>query len=93
MPKEFSVNSKVLEIFKQHGFKMEGTRVFITENDLNTALETAPSRFTLRARNPAHNVAIGEDDFVFLPTGGAPTAAMPTATAPTDGISAVAVRP
>jgi trimethylamine---corrinoid protein Co-methyltransferase len=65
-------SSKVLEIFKQHRFKMEGTRVFITENDLNTAIETAPSCFTLRARNPVHNVAIGEDDFVFLPTGGAP---------------------
>jgi len=65
-------SSKVLEIFQQNRFKTEGTRVFITENDLTTALETVPSRFTLRARNPVHNVAIGEDDFVFLPTGGAP---------------------
>jgi len=64
-------SSKVLEIFQQHRFKTEGTQVFITENDLKTALETAPSCFTLHARNPVHNVAIGEDDFVFLPTGGA----------------------
>lgn len=65
-------SSEVLEIFHQHRFHIDGTRVFISENDLRTALETAPSHFTLRARNPAHNVSIGEDDFVFLPTGGAP---------------------
>lgn len=65
-------SSKVLEIFQQHGFKTDGIRVFITENELRAALETVPSRFTIQARNPAYNVAIGEDDFVFLPTGGAP---------------------
>jgi len=65
-------SAKVLEIFQQHGFRTDETRVFITENELRSALETVPSRFTIHARNPAHNVAIGEDDFVFLPTGGAP---------------------
>jgi trimethylamine--corrinoid protein Co-methyltransferase len=65
-------SSDALEIFQKHGFRTDGTRVFINENDVRSALETAPSRFTLRARNTAHNVTIGEDDFVFLPTGGAP---------------------
>jgi len=65
-------SDKVLDIFQQHGFKTDGTRVFITEKELRSALETVPSRFTIHARNPAHHVAIGEDDFVFLPTGGAP---------------------
>jgi trimethylamine--corrinoid protein Co-methyltransferase len=64
--------SDAAEIFKKHGFKVDGIRVFITEKDVSKALETAPSRFTIRARNPAHNVSIGENDFVFLPTGGAP---------------------
>ena len=63
---------EALEIFCRHGFRTDSTRVFITEKDVHRALETVPSRFTISARNPAHNVAIGEDDFVFLPTGGAP---------------------
>ncbi len=59
-------------LFREHGFKTEDHRVFITENAVRDALETTPYRFTLRARNPEYDVAIGEDDFVFLPTGGAP---------------------
>jgi trimethylamine--corrinoid protein Co-methyltransferase len=64
--------AEALEIFRQHGFNTDGSRVFITEKDVGRALETVPSRFMISARNPAHNVFIGEDDFVFLPTGGAP---------------------
>jgi trimethylamine--corrinoid protein Co-methyltransferase len=66
---------EALDIFRQHGFKTEGTRVFITEKDVGKALEKVPPRFTIYARNPAHNVSIGENDFVFLPTGGAPNVA------------------
>jgi trimethylamine--corrinoid protein Co-methyltransferase len=66
---------EALNIFRKHGFKTDGTRVFITEKDVSEALETALSRFTIYARNPAHDVSIGEDDFVFLPTGGAPNVA------------------
>ena len=65
-------SEKVLEVFQQHGFRTDGIRVFITEKALRSALETVPSHFTIHARNPANNVAIGEDDFVFLPTAGAP---------------------
>jgi trimethylamine--corrinoid protein Co-methyltransferase len=65
-------SSEVIEIFQRHGFRIDGKQVFMTENDVRRALETAPSHFTVRARNPAYNVSIGEDDFVFLPTGGAP---------------------
>ncbi len=60
-------SAKVLELFQQHGFKTDGTRVFINENELRTALGKVPSLFTIRARNPAYNVAIGEEDFVFQP--------------------------
>ena len=65
-------SGEVVEIFRRHGFRIDGTKVFITEYDVRRALETAPSRFAVHARNPAYNVNIGEDDFVFLPTGGAP---------------------
>jgi trimethylamine--corrinoid protein Co-methyltransferase len=65
-------STDVVESFRQRGFRTDGTRVFINEKDVCSALKTAPSRFILRARNDAHSVGIGEDDFVFLPTGGAP---------------------
>ena len=61
-----------VEIFRRNGFRTDGLRVFITEKDVEKALETAPSRFTITARNPAYSVSIGEDDFVFLPTSGPP---------------------
>jgi trimethylamine--corrinoid protein Co-methyltransferase len=65
-------SNEALELFQKHGFKTDNSRVFITETDVRDALEIVPSRFTVRARNPLYDVSIGEDDFVFLPTGGAP---------------------
>jgi len=61
-----------LEIFRSNGFKVEGSIVFFEEAQVKKALETAPRRFTVHARNPEKNVEIGEDDFVFLPGYGAP---------------------
>ena len=65
-------SADAVEIFRRNGFRTDGLRVFITEKDVEKALETAPSRFTITARNPAYSVSIGEDDFVFLPTSGPP---------------------
>ena len=65
-------SDEALELFRKHGFKTDVSRVFIREKEVSRALEAVPSRFTVHARNPVHNVSIGEDDFVFLPTGGAP---------------------
>lgn len=63
---------EALEIFAQHGVKVDGKKVFLTEQDVRKALGTAPSRFTITARNPARSVAVGEDDFVLAPGYGAP---------------------
>jgi len=63
---------EALDLFRKHGFKVTNPRVYITEKEVLRALETVPSRFTVHARNPRYNVTIGEDDFVFLPTAGAP---------------------
>ena len=68
---KFSSN-EALELFKKNNFKTDKSCVFITEKDVRDALERVPSRFIVHARNPLYNVAIGEDDFVFLPTAGAP---------------------
>lgn len=65
-------STEASELFRKHGFRTDGASIFFTEREVMNALETVPSRFTVHARNSAHDVAIGEDDFVLLPTGGAP---------------------
>ena len=61
-----------LEIFKKNGCKVDGKTVFFSENEVRAALESAPQRFTLAARNPAKSVQLGDDDFAFVPGYGAP---------------------
>ncbi len=61
-----------IEIFRKNGFKVDGKIVVFSENDIARALESAPERFTLTARNTAHNLQIGGDDFAFLPGYGPP---------------------
>lgn len=63
---------EAIEIFKAKGFTVDGKTVFFTEKDVSAALETAPSRFKITARNPEKSVFVGEDDWVFLPTYGSP---------------------
>ncbi|MEE4114140.1 MAG: trimethylamine methyltransferase family protein, partial [Desulfobacteraceae bacterium] len=68
---------EALEIFASKGFKVDGKTVFMTEDQIQKALETAPSRFTVTARDPQKSVAVGEADFVFAPGYGAPFIALP----------------
>lgn len=63
---------EALEIFKQHGVRVEGKTVYLTAADVAKALATAPARFTIHARNPKYDVAVGGDDFVFAPGYGSP---------------------
>jgi len=67
---------EAINIFKQNGFKVDDKTVFFTEDQVRNALETAPSRFVVSARNPEKSVAVGEDDFVFVPGYGAPFVAL-----------------
>ena len=64
--------SEALEIFQKNSFNVEGKTVFFKEKDVQKALETAPCRFQITARNPDKSVFIGKDDWVFVPTYGAP---------------------
>ncbi|SDP60542.1 trimethylamine methyltransferase family protein [Desulforhopalus singaporensis] len=66
-----------LETFRKNGFKVDGATVFFSESQIEKCLASAPSRFTLHARNPVNNVEIGDDDFVFVPAYGAPFIALP----------------
>lgn len=63
-------------LFKAHGFKTEGEKVFFTEEEIQIALKTTVSKFKLQSRNPELTVSIGEDDYICLPSGGAPNIAM-----------------
>jgi len=65
-------SEEALAVFKRHGVRTEGSRVYITEDQVWSAVETAPARFTLRARNPERNATIGEGGPVFAPGYGAP---------------------
>ena len=62
----------VVTVFRQHGAKTEGSRVYLSEAQLLKALATVPRQFTLLARNPAHNVTVGGGRTVFAPGYGAP---------------------
>jgi trimethylamine--corrinoid protein Co-methyltransferase len=61
-----------LEIFKEHGFKVEGSTVFFNEDQVMKAVGTVPSEYTVYARNPEKNVKVGGNNFALLPGWGAP---------------------
>ncbi|MFC2046141.1 trimethylamine methyltransferase family protein [Chloroflexota bacterium] len=63
---------EALEAFRHHGVRTEGSRVYLTEDQVMNALKTAPAQFTIHARNPEHNVTIGDGQSVFAPGYGAP---------------------
>jgi len=68
---------EALDIFKQHGLKVDGQTVHLEEKDVAAALAAAPAEFTVRARRPDKSVVIGGDQLVIAPGYGA--AAMITA--------------
>jgi len=70
-------HSGAIELFKKNGFRVDDSRVFISEKDVIEALESVPERFRIHSRNPLRSVWVGGDDFVLLPTGGAPNVAEP----------------
>ena len=65
-------HEEALAVFKKHGFKAEGTRVYLSEDQVMKALETVPAQFTIHARNPERNVTVGDGTPVYAPGYGAP---------------------
>lgn len=61
---------EALAVFKAHGAKVEGSRVYLPRALVGRALTTAPERFLLEARNPARSVWIGGGQTVFAPPAG-----------------------
>ena len=61
-----------LAAFRKHGVKIDGQRVYLSEDQVMEALSSAPRQFTLHARNPERNVVVGGGRPVFAPGYGAP---------------------
>ena len=59
------------KVFIEHGQRVEGERVYLDPAFVEAQVKKAPAKFTLHARNPEHNVVIG-DGPVFMPGYGAP---------------------
>ena len=77
--KETGVNfndEETVDLFRAHGFRTDGKKVYFRENDILKAIQNTPSKFTVHARNPEKSAAVGEGAFVYLPTGGAPNVMM-----------------
>lgn len=51
---------KALEMFKKSGAKVKNQTVYITDKMVQDALATCPETFIWTARNPDHNVVVGE---------------------------------
>ena len=62
----------VLKTLKQQGIRVEKERVRFSEDQVTACLETAPSCFTLTARNAARSISIGHDSRCMAPAYGAP---------------------
>lgn len=63
-------NEKVQAFFRNHGFKVDGSRIYFSENQVVKASESVPSQYSIRARNPEKNLAIGCGSPILCGTGG-----------------------
>ena len=59
-----------VDLFKSHGFKVEGNVVYFDRAEVERCVELAPSQFTLEAPNHANDVLVGGDRILIHPNGG-----------------------
>ena len=65
-------SEEALAVFREHGVRTEGSRVYLSEEQVMSSLEAAPAQFTIHARNPERSVTVGDGEPVFAPGYGAP---------------------
>lgn len=68
---EFSYDPAV-DVFKKHGQKVEGHRVYFQRAFVEEMVKKAPKEFVLHARNPENNLVCGGENTIFMPGYGAP---------------------
>ncbi len=59
-----------IELFKKHGFDVDGTVVKFTEDQLMAAVDSAPAGFTMQARNPDNTLECEDGSFILTPSYG-----------------------
>ena len=59
-----------VEIFKAHGYKVEGNVVYFDAREVDRCVALAPSRFLLEAPNHANDVTVGGERILIHPNGG-----------------------
>lgn len=69
---EFQDDEEALELWRDAGADVQGTRVHIPRGLARTLCATAPSTFTQHARNPARSVEVGGKNTIFAPVYGPP---------------------
>ena len=65
-------DEEALDIFKQHGVKIDNEIVYIDKKTFERAMASVPAEFVMKARNPEKNVHIGGDSIALVPGYGAP---------------------
>ena len=60
----------VIEIFKNHGFKVEDKTVYFDKAEIERCVEQTPSQFTLEGPNHAKDVLVGGERILIHPNGG-----------------------
>lgn len=70
----------VVELLRRRGVRTSGDVVFLGRDQVMEAVENAPARFTLHARNPAYHMEIGGDRTYFGGGYGSPTIVLPDGT-------------
>ena len=63
---------QALNYFRQAGARVEGNRVTIERDLIESCLASVPAQYTLKARNPDRSVSIGGDTCAVMPGGGPP---------------------
>lgn len=61
-----------IEVFRSHGQKVCGSRVYFDRKFIEEMVAKAPKAFTLHARNPEHHLKCGGEDIIYMPGYGAP---------------------
>jgi trimethylamine--corrinoid protein Co-methyltransferase len=65
-------NERALSAFQKHGVRINGSRVYLTEDQVMKAVATVPKQVPIHARNPDRSVIVGNGQPVFAPGYGAP---------------------
>ena len=61
---------EAVELFKQHGARVDGELVYIPTSLVEECLKQVPSEFRVEAINPERSITIGGDNLIIHPAGG-----------------------